>query len=86
MGNIVMPTVQMMGMHIIIAVCQVVRRRKAIRTTHAVCQAAQIWGAIRTTHAVCRAARRLENIAMEKEVGAIIGLAMDMVIIKSFIL
>ncbi len=82
--NTVMPTVQMMGMHTIIAACQVVRRRRAIRTTPAVCRAAQIWGAIRTTSAVCRAAHRLENIATEKEVGGITGLAMDMVIIKSF--
>ena len=84
MGNTVMPTVQMMGMHTIIAACQVVRRRRAIRTTPAVCRAAQIWGAIRTTPAVCRAAHRLENIATEKEVVGITGLAMDMVIIKSF--
>ena len=68
MGNTVMPTVQMMGMHTIIAACQVVRRRRAIRTIPA----------------VCRAAHRLENIATEKEVGGITGLAMDMVIIKSF--
>ena len=39
MGNTVMPTVQMMGMHTIIAACQVVRRRRVIRTIPAVCRA-----------------------------------------------
>ena len=86
MGNTVMPTVQMMGMHTIIAVCQAAQRWRAIHTTLAACQAARIWETIHTTLAVCQAAHRLENIAMEKEVGGIIGLAMGMGIIKSLIL
>lgn len=81
--NTVMPTVQMMGMHTIIVACQVAHRWRAIHTIPAGCQVVQIWEAIHITLAGYRAAHRLENIAMEKEVGVITSLVMEMAIIKS---
>ena len=73
--------------HTIPAEYQAAQIWEAIRTTLAEYQAAQIWEAIHTTLAEYQAAHRLESIAMEKEVGrGITGLAMEMDIIKSFIL
>ena len=65
MENIVIPTVQMTGMHIIPAEYRVARRWKATRIIHVGYRAVHRWKAIRTIPAEYQVVRRLEITAME---------------------